>query len=352
MLTSNDATQGTKVKTIQIPALARVVSNRTVAIEAVTVAMAVAAATVILAPDDLAMGLHPHPAWAAVILLSARYCGRGFAFAMLAVWGSLTLTALVLGLGIGPLGSMSSSAPDLVALAVAVVVSWVASAHERHIRDLSAGVTKLQRQKAEAGAVVSALKGAALALRARVDRVDHSVTFMRDVATRLSSGDPVVASQAALELALARTGARAGVVQLVNGRRLRTVASAGAWTLQQASPPDVFADITIQAAFETGSIRRATDLDEASTEDSDVAFPIANGKSPLHGVLALRGVPSDSLEAAPLHDVALIASWCGQASAQGRAEELANLVPVAVGKDPRAAQFAWDAPTLPAMRLT
>lgn len=355
MLTSKEATlQGNKVKTIQVP-IARVVSNGTVASEAATVAMAVAALAVLLAPDDLAAGLHPHPAWAAVILLAARYCGRGFAFSMVLVWGALTGTALLLGLGIGPIGAMSRSAPDLVALIVAVVVSWVASSHERHIRDLAAGVSKLQRQKAEAGAVVKALKGAALALRARVDRVDHSVTFLRDVATRLSSGDPVVASQAALELALARTGARAGVVQLANGRRLRTVAAAGAWTLQQSSPPDVFADMTIQACFDSGRVQRAVDMEGASTEDSDVAFPIVDGKGPLQGVLALRGVPSDSLEAAPLHDVSLIASWCGKAASSNRVEELATLVPVGGGRERlvgNTQQFAWDGPTLPAMRLT
>ena len=332
--------------------MARVAPHGTVATEAATLGMAVAALTTLLAPDDLGAGLHPHPAWAAVILLAARYCTRGFAFAMLMVWGVLTLTALVLGLGLGPIGAMSSSAPDLVALSVAVVVSWVASAHERNIRELAAGLTKLQRQKAEASAAVSALKGAALALRARVDRVDHSVTFMRDVATRLSSGDPVVAAQAALELALARTGARAGVVQLASGRRLRTVASAGAWTLQQSRPPDVFSDVTIQAAFESGRVRRATDLDGASTDDSDVAFPITDGNAPLHGVLALRGVPSDSLEAAPMHDVSLIANWCGKASTTERAEDLERMVPVAAGRDQVGAQFAWDAPTLPAMRLT
>lgn len=331
------------------PATPGTVPNSVILTEAVVVALAVATLAVLFSPGDLGATVHPHPAWAAVILLSARYCGRGFAFAVASVWGILTLTAGLMGLGLGPLASISTSAPDLVALGVSMLVAWVASVHERRILELAAGVTHLRRQKAHAGAVVSALQKAALALRARADRLDHSVTFTRDVASRLESRDAIAASHAALELALARTGARAGVVQLVAGRRLRTVASMGTWTLQRSSPPDVFADATIQAAFDSGRPTMATELDDAGSDDSDVAFPIVDGKGPLQGILALRGVPPESLTAALTHDVALIASWCGKASAPAAIQEIADRVP----KDPRAGQFvAWDAPTMPAMRLT
>jgi hypothetical protein len=64
-----------------------------------------------------------------------------------------------------------------------------------------------------------------------------------------------------LELALARTGARAGVVQLVDERgRLRTIASLGAWTLLRARPPEVLLDPTIQAAFDSAATARGIDL--------------------------------------------------------------------------------------------
>ena len=302
-------------------AVSALVSPAVVAREALIVAMLVAGLTALLAPRDLGFGVAPHPGWAAVILVSARYGSRGFGLALFAVWGTLTLTALAMGVSLGPLLSAAgNSVPDLIALVLSILVAWIASAHERRIDDLSVRGVELAQKSTGDDAIVAELQGAAMALRARADRVDHSVTFMRDVAARLEGGDPLLGSQAALELAIARTGSRAGVVQLVDERgRLRTVASLGAWTLLRARPPDVVLDRTIKAAFESGASVRAVDflaeLAEAGRDKSDVAMPITDEAGEVLGILALRGVPPDSLSHALVHDLGLIARWCAKANA-------------------------------------
>ena len=300
-----------------VAASAGLVSPAVVAREAFVVGVVFAGLTALLAPRDLGAGLALHPGWAAVILLSARYGSRGFGFGLLAVWGALALTALALGLGLGPLAvDASTSVPDLTALVVSVLVAWIASAHERRIADLVARELDLAQRSAGDGATVAALRDATVALRARADRLDHSLTFIRDVAGRLEGGDPLVGSHAALELAIARTGARAAVVQLVDQGRLCTVASLGAWTLQRARPLEVFADRTIRAAFESGAPALAVDLPEAGRDDSDVATPITDETGRVLGALALRGVPADSLCHALVHDLGLIAGWCAKANAR------------------------------------
>jgi hypothetical protein len=301
-------------------AVAPLVSTSVIAREALVVAILVAGLTAFAAPRDLGAGIAPHPGWAAVILLSARYGSRGFGFALVALCGTLALTAIVTGLALGPLLAVAGkSLPDLTALAVSVLVAWISSAHERRIADLSARAAALAQKSAGDDIIVAALGDAAMALRARGDRLDHSLTFIRDVAARLEGADPLVGSQAALELAIARTGSRAGVVQLVDARgRLRTVASLGAWTLLRARPPDLLLDRTIKAAFESAASVRAIDLPdvagvaEAGRDQSDVAAPITDEAGDVLGVLALRGVPADSLCHALVHDISLIARWCAK----------------------------------------
>jgi hypothetical protein len=150
-------------------------------------------------------------------------------------------------------------------------------------------------------------------LRGRADRLDNSLTFMRDVASRLEGTNPVASAQAALELAMARTGARAGVVQWLERRRLKTVASQGLWTLEQAVPPDVLPDRTIQQACEKATPVSIAEVDRPGGHDSDVAAPILDRSGAVIGIVALRGLPPDSLRHAIVHDVGLIARWCAQA---------------------------------------
>jgi hypothetical protein len=236
---------------------------------------------------------------------------------LVALCGTLALTAIATGLALGPLLAVAgTSLPDLTALAVSVLVAWISSAHERRIADLSARAAELAQKSAGDDIIVAELADAAMALRARADRLDHSLTFIRDVAARMEGADPLVCAQAALELAIARTGSRAGVVQLVDARgRLRTVASLGAWTLLRARPPDLLLDRTIKAAFESAAPVRAIDLAdvaEAGRDQSDVAAPITDEAGEVLGVLALRGVPADSLCHALVHDISLIARWCAK----------------------------------------
>src|SRR5882724_2384711 len=190
------------------------VSSRVVAREA--------AAAALLSPRDLGASVAPHPGWVAVMLLSARYGSRGFGLAFLAVSGALTMSALALDIGLGPLATLASnSAPDLGALVACVLIAWISSGHERRIGDMTARAAELEKKNGDDRAVIAELRDAAVTLRARADRMDHSLTFVRDVARRLEGDDALEGLQEALELALARTGARAGVVQLVEQDRLR-----------------------------------------------------------------------------------------------------------------------------------
>jgi hypothetical protein len=339
--TLETAILGAVVAPSQVANIPTLVSPAVVAREAVVVAVLVAGLAVLLAPRDLGAGLAPHPGWAAVILLSARYGSRGFGFAFSAVWGLLTLTALALGLDLGPLVTAAgNSVPDLFALVVCVLVAWIASAHERRIGDLAARAVELEHKDADDGATIAELRDAAVSLRARADRLDHSLTFIRDVSARLEGGDAFVSAHAALELALARTGARAGVVQLVERDRLRTVASLGAWTSRSATPPEVFVDRTIQAALAKAAPVRAVDLSDAGRDDSDVATPITDLDGEVLGVLALRGVPSDSLCHALVHDLGLVARWC--AKAVSRDIEVSETPPAPTDRNRPAPPLAGD----------
>jgi hypothetical protein len=307
------ATVVARPRATSLPSL---VSAAVIAREAVVVAGVVAGLTLVFAPRDLGAGLAPHPAWAAVILLSARYGSRGFGLAFVAVWGAMALTAVARGFGLAPLVTAAgNSVPDLAALVVCVLVAWIASAHERRIADLAARAAELEKKDASDGATIVGLRDAALALRARADRMDHSLTFIREVSARLESGDALASSHAALDLALARTGARAGVVQLAERGCLRTVASVGPWTSECAKAPDLFLDRTIKAAFALHAPVRASELPSPGLDDSDVATPILDDDGAVLGVLALRGVPADSLRHALVHDLGIVAHWCAKASA-------------------------------------
>ena len=344
------------VATPRAAAVAPLVSPAVIAREAAVVAVLVAGLASLLAPPDLGVGVAPQPGWAAVILLSARYGSRGFGFALAALCGTLALTALARGLPLIPLLAVASnSVPDLTALVLSVLVAWISSAHERRIGELSACGAELAHKSEGDDVILAELRDAALALRARADRLDHSLTFIRDVATRLEGGDPLLGSQAALELAIARTGARAGVVQLVDDRgRLRTVASLGAWTLLRARPPDVLLDRTIQAAFESAATARGIDLPglaEAGRDQSDVATPITDEIGEVLGVLALRGVPADSLCHALVHDLGLIARWCAKANAS-RCIAVDETTPAAEAPDRRpASPQAEDIPPAGSQRF-
>lgn len=284
-----------------------------VAREAAVIAAVVGILIAMFARRDLGTGFAPHAAWTIVILLAARHGGRGFGFGLFAGAGALGLTALALGIGLVPLlTAVSNSIPDLLALLVSMLVACIASARERRIGNLAIREAELAKQTQHDTATISVLRDAAVALRARADRLDHCLTFLREVAARLEGDDPEQGAQAALDLALGRTGASAGVVVLPEGERLRTLAALGSWTTPSGAPADPDHDRTIEAALVNAAPVRAVDLPDARPEDAEVATPIVDDHGQVVGVMALRGVPEDSLRYALVHDLDLIARWCAK----------------------------------------
>jgi hypothetical protein len=295
--------------------------------EAAIAGVLATALTVLLA--DHGVPLRPHPAWAAVLLLAARYGSRGLGCALPAVSAALGLGSLC-GLAVGDLATVSSSGADLGALVVSILVSWVASVHESRSAALVRKVAELDDRSASDNIAVPQLRAAAVALRARADRLGHSLSFLRGVSARLEGSDAVTGAQAALELAMERIGARGGVVQIGEKGNLRTIASSGLWNAAEPMPMAASAeasrhqapgseaenserrDRTALAAFESGAPVRAIDLRVTGPGDSDMAVPVTSPTGDVVGVLALRGVPLDSLGAALLHDLALIAQWCAK----------------------------------------
>ena len=122
---------------------------------------------------------------------------------------------------------------------------------------------------------IGELRRAALALRARNDRLDLSLTFLRNIARRLHGDDAEAAAQAALELIAARIGARAASVEMLAGGELVPLAVIGIWNREAP-------DRTALAALERAQPMRALELAEGGPHDSDIAAPItdATGERP------------------------------------------------------------------------
>jgi hypothetical protein len=331
---------------------------KTIALEgAVLAALGIGAAT-LLSPRDAGLAtLYPHPIWLAIALLATRYGSRGLAVGLVIGWTLTAFVTLVLGLPPALLTGRAASGTDLGALLGVVLVAWVASTHERRCADLGAKVAALkERSVADRDAVV-ALRATAVTLRARADRLDTSLTFLRDVAARLEGDDAAGAAQAALDLAIARIGARAGVVAAIDSSAegtpvLVTLASCG--TLGSVDPR---ADLTVSSALLSRRATRALDLGGAGNEASDLVAPIqlaaeegggmdepqpgdrsdlgepmlplSSGSSgaPILGLIALRGVPQGGAGAAAMQDLALIAGWCARSLARREAPSLAEPVP-------------------------
>ena len=128
-------------------------------------------------------------------------------------WGALALLAVPWRAAPARLLTELARPAELGALAAALVVSWIASVHERRAQDLEEQRDLLAGKASHEAAALGELRRAALALRARNDRLDLALTFLRDVARRIDGGDVGTASEAALALVVARLGARAGAVQ-------------------------------------------------------------------------------------------------------------------------------------------
>ena len=259
--------------------------------------------------------IDPHPIWLIVLVMAARYGTRGLAIVVPIAWGSLALA----GTSGGPERLLDTLAmpTELGALAGTVLVGWIVSSNEHRERAVAGRVTELERRAAADAATIGDLRRAALALRARNDRLDLSLTFLRNVSWRLQASDAEAAAQAALELISARIGARAASIDMWVDGELRPLAVIGIWNRDAA-------DRTALAVLSGGKPVRALELAEGGPNDSDIAAPIIDAGGSVRGVVAARGVPGGGSSLAALRDLAVIADWaapvlCGAPSRKGDA---------------------------------
>ena len=285
------------------------ISDRIVAAEAAGAAVLIVGIAAFASPGDLWMrDLGLHPMWLPIIVLSARYAIRGLFPALALVCGSLIAADLALGGSIDGFTARTQNPADLFALATAVLVAWIAMAHETRIARANARLAEATEGQRQAEEHVHALHASLGYLRSRHDRLDVSLSLWRSLAGRLERGDAIEASRAVLELAEIRAGARAGVVQLLDGARLTGLASRGTWPGANGKGPDLGGDHTVRAAIASKLVTPAQP--GAGERDADVAVPVIDEDSgAVVGVIALRGVSPGCMRAADLRDLGVLARW-------------------------------------------
>ena len=103
----------------------------------VATAMVLAAVAVATPAPHLGWGvLRPHPVWLVVMALAARYGARGLVTSVPVAWGALALLAVPWRAAPARLLTELARPSELGALAAALLVSWIASVHERRAQDL------------------------------------------------------------------------------------------------------------------------------------------------------------------------------------------------------------------------
>lgn len=273
---------------------------------------AAAAVALVLSPSDPAMTSTPiHPAWVIALVLAARAGARGL-YAVPAVVLGVQLAEWIAGRAdVGMLARLGT--PGELALLVTIAgLAAVGTAHETRKARLEARLQDAEQRAHKAESAIDELSETAIALRDRCDRSQTSLAFLTDLAARMDDPDPAGAGDAALALAMARTGARGGFVQLLDGGRLRTVCARGAWSADRISPPTLFRDLVAVAALDQERPIAAHEVERASAEDSDLAAPLIGSDGSTIGVLALRGVAYPALNAAAREDLAAVARWAGR----------------------------------------
>ena len=232
--------------------------------------------------------LQPHPGWLAVLVLAARYGGGGLFTGLIASAVAVGIASAVAGTGFATPWRRLDSGPNLIALGACLATSCIASLHLRRHADLRERLSAALDRATGAEAANEALRGVVVKLRARVDRASGSLSFLRDVAARLEGPEPVAAAEAAADLALARTGARAVAVEVGAGGSRRLLA------VRDAESPGELVSATLHKA--------------------DLIVPIRN-RSDHVGHIALWGITDSRLDDATAYDLEIIASWCGPALA-------------------------------------
>lgn len=246
---------------------------------------ALALATVCTLLPGLALApsvLEPDPGWIAVVVLAARYGSIGLLAGALASVGLAALAALATAGNPANTVASLASAGNLISCGACLLVSWIGAGHCRRVRELSDQRDALTDRVAAGDATTAALLEVVEALRLRAERTDCSLSFWRDVAMRLDGDDAVAAAEAAAELVLVRSGAAAVSVEISDGRVRRRLAARFAREL--ADRPDT----------------------------APLALPIMVADHEV-GVLTLFGVPLSARSPALLHDLELVAAWCGPA---------------------------------------
>lgn len=281
-----------------------------VAREIAWLAVAGTCAVYIASPTDPALTSWPvHPVWALALVLAARYGARG-------LWMIPALSVGIVGADLldGDVDVAAvarvSSAGDLAALAVVALCAAVGTAHERRKLVLEQRLAEVEARAGAAEATVENLVKTAIALHNHRDRSDMSLTFLADVSTRMNGRHPSEAADAALELALARTGARAGFVQLIeHDGSVRTLLSRGSARR---------GDRTAAAALERGAVVFADEVSGVRSGDSDVAAAMIDDTGEVVGVLALRGVPYTTLDTTLAAEISCVARWAAPTLSRAR----------------------------------
>lgn len=292
-------------------------SNHRTSVRDTIVAAAVAAViALVLSPADPSLSSLPvHPAWIVAMILAARYGSHGLYGIPAVIIG---VQAAVWMTGTTDLAMLDrlDRPGDLVALMSVGLVGVIGALHETRVASLAKKLRTAEKRATNAEIAVEDLCDASIALRDRCDRSQTSLAFLSDIAVRLDSPDPSGAGDAALTLAMARTGASGGFVQLLDGSRLKTLCSRGMWSAERLSPPAVFRDAVAHAALERNRPVAAHEIERASVDDSDLAAPMLDGAGNVVGVLALRGISYPALSPAAREDLAAVARWAARAFAR------------------------------------
>lgn len=292
-------------------------SNPRTSVRDTFVAAGVAAMiSLVLSPADPSLASLPvHPAWIVAIILAARYGSvglYGIPAVLLGVQAAVFMTGTTDLAILDRLGRPG----DLLALMSVGLVGVIGALHESRVASLSAKLRTAEKRAASAEVAIEDLCDASFALRDRCDRSQTSLAFLSDIAVRMDSNDQAGAGDAALTLAMARTGARGGFVQLLDGSRLKMLCARGMWSADRLSPPAVFRDVVAHAALDRNRPVAAHEVSRASIDDSDLAAPLLDSSGKVVGVLALRGISYPALSPAAREDLAAVARWAARAFAR------------------------------------
>lgn len=281
------------------------------------VAAAVAAViALVLSPADPALTSMPvHPAWIVALVLAARYGSPGL-YGIPSVLLGVQVAVWISGHRDLSMVDRLARPGELVALIAIGLVGVVGALHESRNISLASKLRTAERRATTAEGAVDDLCDATIALRDRCDRSQTSLAFLSDLAVRLDDPDPAGAGDAALTLAMARTGARGGFVQLFESGRLKTLCSRGMWSAERLSPPALFRDLVAHAAVERNRPVAAHEVERVSVDDSDLAAPLLDASGSVVGVLALRGIAYPALSSAAREDLAAVARWAARAFAR------------------------------------